>query len=108
MSLNAGGMPLYSYNSKRGNHPCLHKGLPSTGIPTFKLNGQDVSRWFYCKNNNGEFIEDKDRLDSALKPTLSSNMINGNMPAEWYKERMKKAYGGVLIIHVNSDVASQM
>jgi hypothetical protein len=30
------------------------------------------------------------------------------MPQEWYKERMKKAYGGKVIIHVNSEVASQM
>jgi hypothetical protein len=51
MSLNAGDIPIYSKTS--GNHPCTHKGLPTEGIPTFKLDGQDVPRWFYCKNENG-------------------------------------------------------
>jgi hypothetical protein len=57
MSLNAGDTPLYSESA--GNHPCKHKGLPSSGIPTFTIrkdkNGNDikVSRWFYCTNKDG-------------------------------------------------------
>jgi hypothetical protein len=44
----------------------------------------------------------------VLKAELSSDVLNGNMSTEWYKNRMVKAYGGVVIIHVNSDVATQM
>jgi hypothetical protein len=77
MSLNPGvtkGRKIYDEN---GNSP-YDKGLPrpkpdGTGIPTFciakdsKGNCIYASRWFWCTNNEGKFIEDANRLDSALK-----------------------------------------
>lgn len=47
------------------------------------------------------------RMDSAIS-SLTSKILQGDMPPEWYRERLVKANAGTVVIHCNSRVESKM
>lgn len=109
------GWPMCTINNdfnrrKGGGWPQSKKGHPGGGN----------AEWVYCcasgngsdaaagRASIGGRIDSKLRLDSELKTKLSSKILQGDMPPEWYQKRLEKAYAGVVVIHCNSEVQTNM
>lgn len=84
-------------NRHGGGWPQSRKGHP----------GGANADWVYCMSSSGQKIKMSDRMDSAIS-NLTSKILQGDMPPEWYRERLVKANAGTVVIHCNSRVASKM
>lgn len=125
------GWPMCVINPKAGSTKPIYStsGNPPSkkGLKNANGVGDNSLSWIYCVPQTGgvvptassapkawetgQHIKLSDRLDSALNTSgsgLKADILNGNMPQEWYKERLKKAHAGAIVMHCQSAVQAQM